>query len=436
MEKRNKLVDVIVVGFALFAIFFGAGNLIFPPFLGLITGNRWSLAMTGFLVTDPLLPVVGVIATAMIGGRVDDLGKRISPIFSKLLGAVCILIIGPFFSVPRTASTTHDIAIHQLFPAVPLVVTSVIFFALTAFLVLNPGKVIDKIGKYLTPGLLIVLCIIIINSILSPLGPIQENTGGNVFLLGFTEGYNTMDALGSALLAGIVVSDLSKKGYNDKKEQFKMLVGVGIVALLLLAFVYGGLTYVGATVGSFNNADIAKTNLIIDIIHRMFGNTGKLALGIVVALACLTTSVGLTSVCGEFFENISGGRLKYRSIVLVAVAVSFVMSLIGTEGIIKIAVPILMIAYPIVMVLIFMSIFDSTIKYDISYTGAVIGVLPTAIITSLNSFFGIFAKQAELLNRLPLSNIGFGWFLPAFISSGIFTLVAIVKDGRFNSFNE
>ena len=119
MENRKKYQDIIVVGFALFAIFFGAGNLIFPPHIGVMAGKRWYEVMFGFLMTDPLLPIVGVIVTASVGGKADDLGKRVSPSFSKLLGAISILIIGPFFSVPRTAATTHEIAVSQIFPGVP-----------------------------------------------------------------------------------------------------------------------------------------------------------------------------------------------------------------------------------------------------------------------------------------------------------------------------
>ena len=305
MENSNKSIkDIIIVGFALFAIFFGAGNLIFPPHIGVMAGKRWYEVMLGFIMSDPLIPVAGVIVTASVGGKADDLGKRVSPTFSKILGAVSILIIGPLFSVPRTAATTHEVAVRQILPNVPIqvtsIVTSVIFFAITLFLVLNPGKVIDKIGKYLTPGLLIVLIIIIVTSIIKPMGQMQDTPVKPFFMIGFTEGYQTMDALGSALMSGIVITDLVRRGYTDKKEQFSAMIGVGIVTFILLAFVYGGLTFVGATAGEYFTEETPRVELLVGIVDRMFGSTGKVCAGLVVSLACLTTSVGLTATCGNF----------------------------------------------------------------------------------------------------------------------------------------
>ncbi|MFC4803721.1 branched-chain amino acid transport system II carrier protein [Filifactor villosus] len=422
MTRTKKVQDIVIMGFALFAIFFGAGNLIFPPYIGVVAGKQWYEVMFGFLMTDPVLPILGVIVTATVGGKADDMGKRVGPVFSKVLCAMAILIIGPLFAVPRTAATTHEIATQQLFPGIPPVVTSAVFFAITAFLVFNPGGAIDKIGKYLTPGLLIALTAIIVTCIVKPIGKIQEMPAQNFFLRGFTEGYQTMDAVGSSLLAGIVMSDIVRRGYKNSKEQFRIMVGVGIVAFLLLSFVYGGLTYVGATAGEYFTPETSRVDILVGVVYHLFGSVGKLCIGLVVALACLTTSVGLTATCGNFFEEISQGRLKYKYIVLTSITISLFLSLKGVEGLINLAIPVLLAIYPIFIVLTLMTLFDRHIKYDWTYTGAVIGTLAVSIIPSLNMAFGILGSLSDAVQNLPLAAIGFNWFVPAALCSIVLTV--------------
>lgn len=422
MKKRTQ--DILVVGFALFAIFFGAGNLIFPPRIGVIAGTKWWQTMIGFLLTDPVLPILGVIVTATVGGKADDLGKRVSKNFSKILGAIAILTIGPFFSVPRTSATTHSILVAQIFPSIPLWLTSLVFFSITLFFVLNENGVMDKIGKYLTPGLLIIMTVIIVKSIISPVSTMAVTNPDNFFLIGFKEGYQTMDALGSMLMTGIVVTDLIRKGYKDEKEQFSIIIGVSIVAFILLAFVYGGLTYFGATTGKAFTPDTDKVEILIGAVTMLFGNAGKMIIGIAVALACMTTSVGLIATCGNFFENISKGKISYKKTVTVAVIISYFLSLLGVEGLVSLAGPILGAIYPVIIVLIVMTMFDKKIKYNATYTGAVVGAFLVSIPQLLSGLFGIGTNLVEMISKLPFNSVGFEWLLPALVTSIIFTLIS------------
>lgn len=434
MEIKRK--DVIVCGFALFAIFFGAGNLIFPPHLGVLAGDKWYVAMFAFLLSDPVLPILGVIVTAKLGGRADDLGKRVSPKFAKLLGTIAILTIGPFFAVPRTGATTHEIFVRPLFPNIPIWVTSIVFFALTLYITLNPGKVINIIGQYLTPALIIILSIIVIVSIVNPPDPKVATGAQNLFASSFAEGYQTMDALGSPLMAGIVMTDLIRRGYTDKDVQFKVSVQVGVVAFILLALVYGGLTYAGATVGGHFNGETERTTLLIGMVELMLGHIGKVIMGVAVALACLTTSTGLTSTCGNYFETISEGKIKYKNVVFIATAIAFVLSLIGVDGLIAIAVPILSAIYPVIIVLIFLSIFDSKIKYNWTYTGAVIGAFAVAVVQAINLASvmrggTLLSGLAGTLGKLPFSSLGFGWLVPAVVCSVVLTVIsAVARVGK------
>lgn len=427
---NKKFRDIITVGFALFAIFFGAGNLIFPPYLGVSAGSNYIKAMIGFLLTDPVLPVLGVIVTANLGGKAEDLGKRVSPNFAKVLGAIAILSIGPLFCVPRTAATTYDIAVKQIFPNSPLWLTSLVFFGLTTLFVFNKSEVISYVGNILTPGLLIVLATIIIKCIINPIGPIREIPDNNFFLKGFTEGYQTMDALGSALMAGIVMPDIIRRGYKNKSDQMKIMYGVGIVCFLLLAFVYGGLTYIGARASSNFTADTERVAILIGSVESLFGNIGKIVMGIGVSLACLTTSVGLTATCGNFFESISGGKLKYKYVVVVSVFISIILSLLGVEGLINLAGPVLSTIYPVIIVLIVMSAFDKYIKYDISYISAVVTTFLISLTQSLNMVFGIFNGPSKIISKLPLKNYGFEWLVPVLTVTLIFTIIASLKDSK------
>ncbi len=428
-KMKPKTKDIITCGFALFAIFFGAGNLIFPPHLGVLAGNRWYEAMIGFLLTDPVLPILGVIVTIGLGGRADDLGKRVSPKFAKLLGTIAILTIGPFFAVPRTGATTHEIFVEPMFGNVPILLTSLIFFGITLWVAINPNSVIDYIGNILTPALLVILAVIVGMSIINPPDPMVSTDATGLFVYGFKEGYQTMDALGAALMAGIVISDLVRRGYTDEKEQIEAGRKIGIVAFVLLALVYGGLTYAGATVGGHFNADTPRTDLLIGMTQLMLGNIGKAIMGLAVALACLTTSTGLISTCGNYFETITDGKLKYKNIVIVATTVAFLLSLLGVERLITIAVPILTAIYPVIIVLIFMSVFDKKIKYDWTYRGAVIGAFSVSLTEGINLFSVMRGGNAlgslmSIIKTFPLDDYGFNWFVPAVVCSVVFTLIS------------
>lgn len=434
MDIKKK--DVLICGFALFAIFFGAGNLIFPPHLGVLAGDKWYEIMIAFLLSDPVLPIMGVIVTAKLGGRADDLGKRVSHKFSKLVGMIAILAIGPFFAVPRTGATTHEIFVNPLFPSVPSWITCIVFFAITLYISLSPSRVIDVIGKYLTPVLIVILTLIVVVSIVNPPDAKVATDVSGLFTIGFKEGYQTMDALGAPLMAGIVITELIRRGYVDKDVQFKASVQVGIVAFVLLALVYGGLTYAGATVGAHFDANTPRTELLTGMVGLMLGNAGKTALGFAVAVACLTTSTGLTSTCGNYFSTISNGKLKYKHVVIVAVMISFVLSLIGVEGIIAIAVPVLSSIYPVIIVLIIMSIFDKKIKYNWTYTGAVIGAFSVSLIQSINLASvmkggNLLSGATAFIQSLPLAKFGFEWIVPAVVCSVILTVISITtKKGK------
>ena len=427
--SRKKITDIIICGFALFAIFFGAGNLIFPPYLGVISGNNWGIANIAFLLSDPLLPILGVIVTALLGGQATDLGKRVSNHFSIIIGAISIILIGPLFAVPRTGATTHEIFVQSFVPTAPQWITSLIFFGLTLYIAIHSHTVIDAIGKYLTPILLFILLLVFIAAVVQPYAGLQTTTSAGLFSQSFKEGYQTMDALGAALMAGVVISDLTRRGYTEKKEQHQMMFGVGIVSFILLALVYSSLTYAGATVSTVYDSTVQRPALLIGLIEQLLGSFGKVAMGIAVSFACLTTSVGLITTCGHYFSTLTNGKLEYKKIVVVSVVLSFLLSLLGVDALLQLAVPVLSAIYPMVIALIFLSIFDRYIVYNWTYTGAVVGAFFIGGIQAIHLFSqmqggNFLSELAAWTNTLPLHQFGFEWLVPAIIGSVLFTIIS------------
>lgn len=433
MKSRSTMKDVIISGFALFAIFFGAGNLIFPPMLGNITGDQWGPAVLGFLSTDPILPILAVIGTAFVGGHAHDFGKRISKGFAIFLAGVSILLIGPILSVPRTAAMTFEFTLKPYLPqdmiTIGMVGFSLFFFALVFYFTINENRVIDIVGKFLTPALLIVMTILIVKAIMTPIGPIVNTGLDNVYSYGFVQGYQTMDGLGGALMCGIVLSDLIQKGYTERQEQKRMLIKVGLIAGILLAFVYGGLTYLGATTASSPASD--SVLLLLTSSQQLLGTGGSLILGLTVALACLTTAVGLIATCANFFNTASDGKISYKLVIVLAIIVSTLMSLLSVSGIIALAVPILSTVYPMVAVLIIMTLFDRYIKYDITYVGPVFIAGVIGLVEALNSSLGWFEGLHQwILTTIPLAGEGFPWVVPAIIFLFLFLILGYLIKGK------
>lgn len=410
MNTKKK--DIIIIGAALFAMFFGAGNLIFPPAIGMMAADKWLFSLLGFVLTGIGLPVMGVIVVAKVGGTINDLAGRVGPMFSKILGSVIILAIGPLLAIPRTGATVYEIGIKPLFDSVNPFLVSVIYFSITLFFAIKPSGVMDKIGKILTPILFIVTTTIIIKGILIPIGTPIKTVISMPFSKGFTDGYQTMDALGSIVMTGIVLVALIEKGYTNKKEQISMTIKAGLVAGAGLLFIYGGLLYLGATSSGVFPADIAKSELIVNITNSVLGNMGQIGMCVVVSAACLTTSIGLTAIVGNYFSNLSGGRLGYAPIVIGTVSFSAIMAVIGVEQIVKLAVPLLVLVYPVTIVLILLGLCDSLIKNKNIYRGAVTGAFIVSFFDTLSAMNVQVGFLHDYIARLPFSAMGFGWVIP------------------------
>ncbi|TYP50350.1 branched-chain amino acid transport system II carrier protein [Thermosediminibacter litoriperuensis] len=282
------------------------------------------------------------------------------------------------------------------------------------YFTINQSKVIDYIGKLLTPFLLVMLAVIIIKGIIDPIGEFTTSNISNPFGKAFSEGYQTMDALASTVFAGIIIKALRERGYDRVGEKINLTIISGLIAALGLLFVYGGLMYLGATASTLFTGEIGKTALIISIVEKELGNFGKIALGLAVSLACLTTSVGLTATSAEYFSRLTKNRIGYKSMVVIISIFSAFIGAFGVEKIIKFSVPILVSVYPVVIVLILMNTFDSFIKNNRSYAYATIFTLLISVVDGLSAAGLNLNKIYDVIYYLPFAREGFAWIYTAF----------------------
>ena len=404
MKKTTK--DFLIIGFALFAMFFGAGNLIFPPYLGHAVGDGYIFAIIGFIITGVGLPLLAILACSKGDGTFETMASKIGPKFAILFATILFIAIGPMVGIPRTAATTYEIAIQPLFPSLSPYFSMIIYFAINLFFVLRQSSVIDTIGKYLTPTLIAILSYIIVKGIFFPIGDIVSTGATSVLSNSLIEGYQTMDALAGLLFATMVTGSITAKGYK-KEEIIPMTLKSCIVAVIGLAFVYGGLTILGAQTTTLVNSDISKTSLLLLISQQILGNVGTILIGVAMSLACLTTSIGLLTAGSSFFEKISKGKLPYKINALVITFISIIIGSLGVDNIIVISGPILNILYPVSITLIITTLLD---KYLTNVKAIRLGVY-----TSLA--FGILGIIPKVnLNFIPLSSSGFAWLIPTIIA--------------------
>lgn len=418
---NNKKQDILVVGFALFAMFFGAGNLIFPPTLGLQSGTQVLSSIVGFLLTGVGLPLVGIIAVAKFGGNLEVLGSRVNQSFGIVITIIVTLAIGPFLAIPRTSATTFEMGVLPFFPNMNSIVFSIIYFAIVLFFVLRPSSLIDSIGKVLTPALFVTLLVIIIKGIVTPLGAIGVSKIATPFSTGFKEGYQTMDALASTVLGSIVVASIKAKGYKDSKEVAGLTIKAGIVAIVGLGVIYGGLAYLGATATGFST-DLSRAQLIIGITESILGSFGKVLLGVAVGLACLTTAIGLTAATGEYFSKLTKNKLSYNVVCIITAAISMVISNAGVDQITSLAVPLLVIIYPVVIALILITFLDKYIQHRVIYSGVIYTALIVSVIEVFVSYNVPIPGLSKVFLLIPLAKEGFAWVIPT-IAVGVLLVI-------------
>ena len=417
-----KTKDVLLTGFALFAMLFGAGNLIFPPMLGYETSSSWIPTMLAFIITGVGFPFLGILSVSIAGNGIKDFANRVSPTFSKIFAIISILAIGPMLAIPRTGATAYEITfLHNgMNNTIYKYIYLICYFGIVILFSLRANKVIERVGKILTPILLLLLFLIIVKGIFFSGLSIKPDIYPHAFKKGFLEGYQTMDTIASIAYAGIILKAI-KNGRNlTQKQEFSFLIKAGLVAILSLALIYGGFALVGAKMHSVLVTN-DKIELLVKTTSYLLGGYGNLILAICVAGACLTTAIGLVATVGEFFSSITS--FKYEKIVIFTVIISFLLSILGVESIIRISVPILVFNYPVMISLIILNLFGKYIKNDYVYKGVVLFTGIIGLIESLASIGITNTYTNSVLEILPFSDYGLTWLFPGLIGYILFSLM-------------
>ncbi|NGM88930.1 branched-chain amino acid transport system II carrier protein [Parapusillimonas sp. SGNA-6] len=415
MQQTLKLVDLIALGFMTFALFLGAGNIIFPPMVGSLAGDQLWLAALGFLLTGVGLPLLTVVALARVGGGMDALTAPIGRVAGTVLSVIVYIAIGPAFATPRTATVSFGVGFAPFVGngALPLFVYSVIYFSLVMVISLFPGRLIDNVGKTITPALIIALCLLGGAAVLLPVG--SSTAGSDLYREaalseGFLQGYQTMDALGALVFGIVIINAIRDRGVTDHRLTTRYAITAALIAATGLALVYVSLIYLGATSGSLAPSAETGVPILTEFVHYAFGPAGNVLLAIVITLACLTTAIGLITACGEYFSALL--PVSYRSVVIVFSLFSMAVSNQGLTQLIAVAVPVLVGIYPVAIALVALGLLagrwksPSRVFIPTMLVAAVLGILD-----GLNAA-GMSSLVPEWTRALPGATFGLGWLVP------------------------
>ncbi len=432
---NGKKSDALIIGAALFAMFFGSGNLIFPPYIGVTCGSRWLLGFISYFIADGGLALLTVFAMAKAGGDLGKITGTIGRAPSVILNTISMLCIGPFLAIPRNGAVTFEVGVQSVAGSVQLgqlarIIFSVVFFTVVLLLTLKPSSVLDIVGKILTPLLSATLLIMIFAGILDPKRGAHFVQNSSIIRDGIYNGYQTLDMLAALFFSMIAIRAIESKGYKSDLLKRKIISASGLVSGLGLAVIYGGLTFLGATTGSLwehgvRDARISQAQLLINITQSLLGRPGAILIGIVITLACITTAIGLTSATASYFEELSNKKLPYRAVVIAVCVLSAILCNLGLDLIISAAFPILSLLYPVITFLIVTSFFESRIKNRLPF---ILGTLVAFAISLLNTAEDLFAiRSLSFVHLLPLSSVSLEWLPPAAI---VFVIAALVSGRK------
>ena len=432
--SRNKM---LLVSFMLFSLFFGAGNLIFPPFLGQNAGSHTPVAMLGFLATAVVLPVLGVVVVARFDG-LDRLGQQVGKRFAIVFTLLIYLSIGPGLGIPRAASVPFEMAVAPYLPesantTVWMLVYSLVFFLVALWLCMTPGKLVNRIGHFLTPSLLVLLVFLFVCFLFRGevnVAPSQTAYDAAPFLKGFSEGYQTMDTIAALNFGLVIATTLGSFGMTEKRDRMRYTVLAGIFAGTILALVYAMLSYMGMCSSGVYAIQENGAWTLRCIVYQLFGAPGAVLLAAIFTLACLTTCVGLINSISQYFSTLFG-KLSYRQWVLVMTGFSFLVCNLGLNAILSISIPILNAIYPVAIVLILLGLTHSLwVKNRWVYSLVVAGTGTVSVIYALDAAQLSLGAVTELCRKLPLYDMGFCWVSVAAVMLAVSLLLGLVRRER------
>ncbi|MGO5029459.1 branched-chain amino acid transport system II carrier protein [Candidatus Agathobaculum pullicola] len=408
--------NLILVGFTLFSMFFGAGNLIFPPFLGAEAGSAAWLAFLGFAMSAIGLPVLGVIAVARSGG-LSALAGRVHPRFAAVFTLLIYLSIGPCLAIPRTASTSFEMFAPIVGGgAAKQAVYSVLFFAVAFLVALRPDKLTDRLGKILCPTLIVLIIVLFAGCLLHPVAAHYGVPTARYTIVpaavGFLGGYQTMDTIAALNFGAVIALNIRAKGIAEDKQVVRGTIRAGWIAGALLLTIYAMLTHAGALSGAAFPGGKTGADTLSSLAYALFGTPGLVLLAAIFLIACLNTCIGLISCVSEYFHGLFP-RVSYRAFAAFFSAASMVVSNIGLAGIIRLSTPVLGAIYPAAIALIALSFVPQLAAFRLVHP-LTVGLTCVQSVTEALAHSGLSIPfWTNVVTALPLTKIGFGWVLPA-----------------------
>ncbi|AWH89798.1 branched-chain amino acid transport system II carrier protein [Limnobaculum parvum] len=450
MNQRLSRADTIGLGLMTFAFFLGAGNIIFPPLEGQLAGTNVLYAMFGFLLTAVGLPLVSIIAVARVGGGLPSMTTDLPRGTGTFAAVLLFIIIGPAFATPRTGLVAYEMAIKPLIGTLEdnqlalstniildktqAIITS-LFFVITLVFSWSRGKLIDNIGKILTPALFLLLICLAIGVIVAPQGTLSDPAASyqdNSFTKGFIGGYNTMDTFAALMFGMLLVDVLRGKGVTEPKATYKYLVIAGVIAAAGLAFVYISLFWLGATSSTVAPGAANGGVVLAAYVQALFGQPGQWILSGVVLLACLTTAVGLVSACADYFATLT--PLRYRQWVILLCIICALVANVGLSQLIALSVPVLLALYPLTIALVALTFIRPWLpnpKYafrTVMFVALIFSLLDGMRgIASLQNVGWIKSLLDAQTEYMPLAAQGMAWVLPTAI---VMLLVFLIPGNK------
>ncbi len=424
---RFKGSDLLALGFMTFALFLGAGNIIFPASAGMASGEHVWKAALGFLLTGVGLPLLTVVALARVGGGMPALTAPLGKWAGTLLAVAVYLAIGPLFATPRTAVASFEIGVLPFTGggAVALFIYTCMFFGVVLFLSLKPGQLLNRVGKVITPVLLVALVLLGAAALFAPAGPVGATVQAyqaQPLMKGFVDCYLTMDALGALVFGVVIATAIRDRGVTMPNLVTRYSIIAVLIAGTGLALVYLSLFYLGATSQGIAGEASNGGQILTAYVHHTFGSPGLLLLATVIILACLTTGVGLITACGEFFSELL--HVSYAKVVWVFVLFSLLVSNQGLNELIRVSVPVLVGLYPLAIVLVVLALADRLWRSAARVFRPVMAVTLLFGVVDGLSAAGFAALIPAFFSQLPGASLGMGWVLPVLVT----LVLAVVGD--------
>ncbi len=435
--RFNK--ETFITGFALFSMFFGAGNLLLPPMLGYNAGQDWYIVAIGFIITAVVIPLLGILAHARLQGTMYDFAKKVSPIFS-IVYCIIVYVISVAIPSPRTAAATYETVIQPNFSGISSLGSSIVYFGLVFLFVYNRSKVLSLLGKYLTPLIVCILLLVIGVGLFSTeeiINPTEKLT----FFKGLIEGYQTFDAIGAVVVGGVVIISLNMRGHSTYDAKKYLISRSGFIAGFGLLIMYTGMIAAGAyfrseiAVDEALSSDLQRAQLLNTISLSALGTVGSTFLSVLIGLACFTTAVGIITGTADYFKGLFNNSQKiYLITAMIGCCAGVAIGQLNFSTIIHIGLPIIFMIYPITIALIFLNVipekFATPFVFKIVVITTILFSIPDCIrfITSETTAFGNWASDIRML--LPLGNEHFGWVLPSLIAYVLANIFVFLKTKK------